>query len=248
MTTFLPKIKFGLRDIDAILNGGIPLSGITEFFGESGSGKTQIAFHLALVTLLPLEMGGVGLKSVYISTGPCITTNRLLQMARRVSQNLSLNVPGEALLDHILVKRVMSYEYFHQTILKDLVRLVKVKDIGSIIIDSVGAIYRTETDYQKRHRDMKEVIDTLKKLSYHHNIAIVTINEVSAAANASNGTAKGSVLPALGPFWSTSMTSQIQVSKSGFEIVDGKCRTLRKMKVIKGPNFKVGEEAKFYVN
>ena len=53
-------LPVGCRKLDNILGGGIPLQGITEICGESGSGKTQLALQLALHAQLPKVNGGLG--------------------------------------------------------------------------------------------------------------------------------------------------------------------------------------------
>ena len=47
----LPRIETGVRNLDALLNGGLPAGSVTVFGGSPGAGKTilaqQICFHNA---------------------------------------------------------------------------------------------------------------------------------------------------------------------------------------------------------
>lgn len=58
------SITFGCDALDSITDGGIPCNGITELFGESSAGKTQICYQLALTVQLPPKFGGLN-KGVF---------------------------------------------------------------------------------------------------------------------------------------------------------------------------------------
>jgi len=54
----LPKITTSSKNLDSLLGGGVEVKTITEFFGEFGSGKTQLCHQLAVNVQLPMEKGG----------------------------------------------------------------------------------------------------------------------------------------------------------------------------------------------
>ena len=54
----LPRLKMGCTEIDELLNGGIEVECITQFFGEKGVGKTQTAHTLTVQALAPIKDGG----------------------------------------------------------------------------------------------------------------------------------------------------------------------------------------------
>lgn len=60
----LTYVTTGCHQLDDFLGGGVPVRGITEVTGESGSGKTQLALQLALHAQLPLCSGGLGKGTV----------------------------------------------------------------------------------------------------------------------------------------------------------------------------------------
>lgn len=49
----------GCPNLDAFLGGGVPMRGVTEVSGQSGSGKTQFGLQLALYAQLPHSLGGL---------------------------------------------------------------------------------------------------------------------------------------------------------------------------------------------
>lgn len=52
------RISTGCTSINSILRGGIPINGITEIYGCSGVGKTQLCLQLVLMVQLPKSIGG----------------------------------------------------------------------------------------------------------------------------------------------------------------------------------------------
>lgn len=52
------RLTTGHNGLDSFLDGGIPL-GITELYGEAGSGKTFLTLLLCLSVQLPIECGGL---------------------------------------------------------------------------------------------------------------------------------------------------------------------------------------------
>lgn len=52
------RITTGSRSLDALLGGGIETKSITEFFGEYGTGKTNICHQIAVNVQLPEDREG----------------------------------------------------------------------------------------------------------------------------------------------------------------------------------------------
>lgn len=46
-TTDIPRVSTGLSELDAIMNGGIPVGRIIELYGAEQSGKTSLAYRIA---------------------------------------------------------------------------------------------------------------------------------------------------------------------------------------------------------
>ena len=55
------RVSTGCRALDRLLGGGIECKAVTEFYGENGSGKTQLAHVLCIQAQLPIEQGGLKL-------------------------------------------------------------------------------------------------------------------------------------------------------------------------------------------
>ncbi|XP_042209771.1 DNA repair protein XRCC3-like isoform X2 [Homarus americanus] len=77
-------ITTGCHQLDDFLGGGIPVRGLTEVTGESGSGKTQLVLQLALYAQLPPISGGLGKGVAYICTESQFSSNRLQQLISHI--------------------------------------------------------------------------------------------------------------------------------------------------------------------
>jgi len=55
----IQKLTTGSSELNRLLGGGVETQSTTEFYGEFGSGKTQVAHQLAVNTQLPVEHDGL---------------------------------------------------------------------------------------------------------------------------------------------------------------------------------------------
>ncbi|MFO8051242.1 MAG: helix-hairpin-helix domain-containing protein, partial [Thermoplasmatota archaeon] len=75
------KLTTGSRALDELLGGGLETSSITEFYGEFGSGKTQITHQLCVNINRSEEEGGMNAHSIFIDTENTFRPERIIQMA-----------------------------------------------------------------------------------------------------------------------------------------------------------------------
>lgn len=73
-----------------LLNGGIKTQSITEFSGRPGSGKTQSLHQLCVNVQLPVEVGGLEGKAIYIDTEDTFSAKRIKQMVNGLKDNVKL--------------------------------------------------------------------------------------------------------------------------------------------------------------
>ena len=64
----LLRCSTGSKSLDELLLGGIETQAITEFYGEFGSGKSQICHTLCVTAQQPVEQGGLGSGAILIDT------------------------------------------------------------------------------------------------------------------------------------------------------------------------------------
>jgi DNA repair protein RadA len=171
------KITTGSVEFDKLIGGGIESQGITECFGEFGSGKSQIAMQLAVNVQLPVKDGGLDGYCVFIDTENTFRPERIKQIAA------ARGLDPEAVMKKIMVAR--AYTSDHQMLLAEKVKdLIKEKNlpIKLIIVDSMTGLFRSEYvgrgTLAGRQQKLNRHIHTLQKLADVHNLAIYITNQV----------------------------------------------------------------------
>lgn len=173
----MKKTSTGSSVFDELLGGGVETQAITEFYGEFGSGKTQICHQLAVNVQVPDEKSGLGKATIYIDTENTFRPERIIQMAE------GAGVDAESMLENIIVAR--AYNSDHQMLILDRVEsIIKEKNVGLIVVDSLTSHFRADyagrgmlaSRQQKLNRHMHD----LQKLSDIYNLSVVVTNQVMA--------------------------------------------------------------------
>ncbi len=171
------KITTGSKNLDDLLGGGIETKTITEFYGEYGSGKTQICHQLSVNVQLPPERGGLSGKAAYIDTEGTFRWERIEAMAR------ALGLDPDEVMDNILYQR--AYNSDHQmAIVEELFTLVPKENIRLVVVDSVTSHFRAEyvgrENLAPRQQKLNQHLHQLLRLAEAYNVAVVITNQVMA--------------------------------------------------------------------
>lgn len=169
------RLTTGSSMLDKLLGGGIESQSITEFYGEFGSGKSQICHQLCVNVQLPPEQGGLGGAALYIDTENTFRTERIFQMA----QNLGLE-PEEALKKIIFAE---AYTSDHQMfLLENADKVIKENGVRLIIVDSLTSHFRSEylgrEMLAERQQKLNKHMHMLIRLARAFNAAAVVTNQV----------------------------------------------------------------------
>jgi DNA repair protein RadA len=172
-------ITTGSNNLNTLLGGkGIESRAMTEAYGPYGSGKSQLAFALAVNVQLPKDQGGANGKAVIIDTEGTFAPSRI----RQISEGLGAN--PEKVLKNILVARAFNAD--HQILLLDKITEM-IKDgepIRLVIIDSLTAHFRAEFSGRgqlaDRQQKLNRYLHQLIRLAEQHNLAIYVTNQVMA--------------------------------------------------------------------
>lgn len=174
-------------DLDASLNGGIPTGRITEFAGESGSGKTQFLLALCLAVQLP-PPHGLARQALYISTEAGLSTSRLSQIMRaNPLLNQKIDFVDRPSLDNILSTSLPDLESQDHILNYQVPVLLQRHNIGLIVLDSVAANYRAEferlgtrgSNMAARSSDLVKLGALLRDLARRYDVAVVVANQVA---------------------------------------------------------------------
>ncbi|MFH7882359.1 MAG: helix-hairpin-helix domain-containing protein, partial [Candidatus Aenigmatarchaeota archaeon] len=77
------RITTGSKNLDNLLGGGIETQAITESYGAYGSGKSQLAFQLAITVQLPKDKGGLERGCLFIDTENSLPYDELIVIERK---------------------------------------------------------------------------------------------------------------------------------------------------------------------
>ncbi len=175
-------ITTGSKSFDELLGGkGFESQAITEFFGEFGSGKTQIVHQMCVNVQLPEEQGGLDSHVFYIDTENTFRPDRIKQMAE------AYDLDSDEILSKIHVAR--AYNSSHQMLLVDKVNeLSKENPARLLIVDSLTSHFRAEfvgrgalADRQQKLN--KHMHDLLRWGDLNNGVVLVT-NQVSSKPDA----------------------------------------------------------------
>ncbi len=171
------KITTGSKNLDELLGGGVETKTLTEFFGEFGSGKTQLCHQLAVNVQLPEDQGGLEAKAVYIDTEGTFRWERIEQMARGVGLD-----PDKVMENIYWIRAINSH---HQMAIVDqLFDMLRHENIKLVIVDSVTGHFRAEfpgrENLAMRQQLLNKHLHQLARLAEIYNVAVVITNQVMA--------------------------------------------------------------------
>jgi len=69
------RLSTGSKVLDKLVDGGLETQTITEFYGEYGSGKSQMCHQLCVNVQLPPERGGLNGGALYVDTENTLDLN-----------------------------------------------------------------------------------------------------------------------------------------------------------------------------
>ena len=176
------KLSSCSKALDELMGGGFESQSIVEFFGEFGSGKTQICFQLAVNTTLPEEKGGLDGEVIIIDTENTFRPERIVQMAN------ALEIDPMETLQKIHVAR--AFNSHHQMLLVDkAMDLAKEKkNVKLLIVDSLTAHFRAEYvgrgALAERQQSLNKHMHSLLRFADLNNSVIAVTNQVSAKPDA----------------------------------------------------------------
>jgi DNA repair protein RadA len=180
------KLSTGSKSLDDLIGGGLETQAISEFYGEFGSGKTQIAHQLAVNVQLPSEKGGLNGSAIIIDTENTFRPDRIKDMSE--GAELDFN----DVLKNIHVAR--AYNSNHQILLVEkageLAEELKAteKPVRLMIIDSATAQFRSEyvgrgTLADRQQKINRHLHDALKFGDLNNAVVMIT-NQVMARPDA----------------------------------------------------------------
>ncbi len=171
------KLSTGAESFDNLLGGGIETRSITEFYGEFGSGKTQLAHQLAVNATQPVDEGGLEGEVVIIDTENSFRPERIIQIAEYH------DIDPQEVLPKIHIAR--AFNTHHQMLLADkALEMGEDSPIKLLIVDSLTSHFRAEYvgrgALAERQQTLNKHLHKLLKFADRHNAAIIVTNQVTS--------------------------------------------------------------------
>ncbi|WWC58013.1 uncharacterized protein I303_100548 [Kwoniella dejecticola CBS 10117] len=143
-------VSTGDEGLDRALGGGVRRGCLYELSGESASGKSHLALHLALAFQLPSLSSSPG-GSLILTSERDLSTDRLVQLGQHllVTHELSDHAQehrARDLLDNILTNRIADVEALEHTLNYVVPGILESRTGGSSEPDSRGASSSAGTD------------------------------------------------------------------------------------------------------
>ena len=171
------RVTTGSKALDKMVDGGLESQTITEFYGEYGSGKSQMCHQLCINVQLPPERGGLNGAALYVDTENTFRLERIVQMAKFAGLD-----PAEAAKNIIYAE---AYTSDHQMfLLENADEIIKANNIKLIIVDSLTAHFRSEyigrETLAPRQQKLNKHMHKLIALARAFNAVAVVTNQVMA--------------------------------------------------------------------
>jgi DNA repair protein RadA len=173
----LLRCTSGAKALDELLLGGVETQAITEFYGEFGSGKSQICHTLCVTSQLPVEEGGLGSGVIFIDTEGTFRPERVDQIAR--TRGLS----SDDILKNVAICKAYNSSHL-ELIIKSMGKYIDDFKARMIIIDSIISLHRAEFSGRgtlaDRQQRLNGIMHKLVRISEIYNVAIVVTNQVQS--------------------------------------------------------------------
>ncbi len=175
MRSGIARLTTGSKIFDELLGGGLETQTITEFYGEFGTGKSQLCHQLCVNAQLPIENHGLAGGALYIDTENTFRPERIEHMAKH------LGLDSKTVAKNIIYAE--AYNSDHQMlILEKADRVIKENNIRLIIVDSLTSHFRSEylgrEMLAERQQKLNKHMHKLIRLARAFNAVAVVTNQV----------------------------------------------------------------------
>ncbi|MHA1910760.1 MAG: DNA repair and recombination protein RadA [Candidatus Kariarchaeaceae archaeon] len=186
-----PFFTFGADSLDKLTTvehlgmGGVKLGDTYEFFGQFRTGKSQICHQLCVTVQLPVELGGVGKKAIFLDTEGTFSPTRIKSIVLRLQEEKGWKKTPEEVLEDILYARAYNSDS-QQSLVHQLMSRCNEQqgEFGVLVLDSVTAHFRAEYagrgTLAERQQTINRHLSDLARIADTYSIAIAVTNQVQS--------------------------------------------------------------------
>lgn len=157
------RLPLECESLDQLLAGGLEKGVITNVYGESGVGKSNICIQAAASQL---KRGG---KVAFVDTEGSFSSERYLQI-----------YDDEDSLERLTLLQPYSFQEQKEKI-RQLPDLVEAEDVHLIIVDSLVSLYRLQLngdDAEGVNQELSSQLSLLSRLAREHEIPVLITAQV----------------------------------------------------------------------
>jgi DNA repair protein RadA len=169
------RIKTGSEKLDLVLGGGIETQAVTEFYGEYGSGKSQICHMLCGVVQQPKEQGGLESNAVFVDTEGTFRADRLDQICNAHGWDT------EKILNNTFVSPVFNAGHL-ELLVKGIGHDIERFHARLLVVDSLTSQHRADFigrgTLNDRQQRLNQIMHKLVRVASMYNVAVVVTNQV----------------------------------------------------------------------
>lgn len=160
LLSIVKRIPTGCRSIDDLLGGGIEAGSVTLFYGEAGTGKTNICLQTAANSI------STGKKVAYIDTEG-LSSERTIQI-----------MGGKEVARNLLVFPVHSFDEQTDGINKAAKLASSNDSVEMVIVDSMTMYYRLNYDDMHVRNEFVRQTENLLNMARKYDVAVLLTSQV----------------------------------------------------------------------
>lgn len=169
------RLTTGIATFDRKLLGGIEAGSIVELYGAARGGKTQWCHQLAVTAQLPEVRGGFDTKVLWLDSEDSFRTLTIRANAIR------MGLDPEKSLSRIHCAPILTRDQLIDVVQR-VPTFIHEEGIRLIIIDNLGAFFRSDTDSLEYERtksaELARVFDILHGLARTMGCIVIITNQV----------------------------------------------------------------------
>ena len=157
----MKRLQLKCKPLDDLLGGGLESNTIIEIYGEAGAGKTNICLQAAR------EYASLGGKVAYIDSD-----GKSIERLRQICEEYNY----DKILKNILFSNPSSFEEQEEMIAD----IVKLEDIGLIVIDTFNRFYirKLEYDEEGADRSLNRQLTNLQLAAREKDVYVIITGQV----------------------------------------------------------------------
>ena len=179
----------GSNDVDDLLGGGVETGAITQFYGEPGSGKTQLCYTTCV--MLPSDY-----KVIYIDTEGKFRPDRIDSIAK------TRGLESRTILQNIQVASPLNSHQQEEWIERACSAIKSDSKIIMLIIDSIINLYKADypgpSRLPKRQQQLNKYMHMLSNIAQRDRVAVILTNHIQSSLDGFSSFRSKPIVPAGG--------------------------------------------------